>query len=286
MVKHTQLAWTSPDGINFYGQVWEPEAAPRAVVALVHGLGEHSGRYAHVAEALNGAGHALMAFDLRGHGKSTGPRGHTPSLETWMDDVDRFLREVEGRFPGRPSFLYGHSLGGCIVLNYALRRRPSLAGVIATGAALRTPLEKQTVKVAMARLLGGILPTLTMPSGLSAAALSHDTQVVQTYVQDPLVHGLATARLAVDTLAAGKWALAHAAEFPPIPLLLMHGGADAICLAEGSREFAGRVPGDCTLQVWDGLYHEVHNEPQKEEVLAYMVDWIDRTLGGAGQGGR
>jgi len=273
-MKHTQLEWIAGDGIRFYGQTWEPDSPPRAVVALVHGLGEHSGRYAHVAEALNRAGYILAAFDLRGHGKSTGQRGHTPSYEALMEDIDRFLGEVEKRFPGRPRFLYGHSLGGNLVLNYVLRRRPALAGVIATGPGLRSSLEQQRVKVTLARLLSGLLPTMAMHSGLPAEALCHDPQVVQAYVNDPLVHDLATPRLAVEGLAAGRWAIEHAVDFPPIPLLLMHGGADAICLVESSRDFAAGVPGDCTLKIWEGFYHEVHNELEKEEVLGYLVAWL------------
>jgi len=276
-MKHTEFNWNA-DGITFYGQAWEPDAPPRAVVALVHGLGEHCGRYAHVAAAFNQAGYALMAFDLRGHGQSTGQRGYTPSYEALMQDIDRFLAEVEQRFPGRPCFLYGHSLGGGLVLNYVLRRRPTLAGVIATGPGLRSPLEEQTFKVTMARLLSGLLPTLTMHSGLPAEALAHDPQVVQTYTADPLVHDLATPRLAVEGFAAGHWALEHAAEFPAIPLLLMHGGADSICYPAGTREFAGKVPGDCTLEIWEGLYHEIHNEPEQDEVLGYVVDWLNKHL--------
>ena len=277
-MRHTDLEWAAPDGVKFYGQVWEPEVPPRAVIALVHGLGEHSGRYAHVAAAFNQAGYAMMGFDLRGHGKSTGQRGHIPSYEALLDAVARFLQEVGARFPGRPQVLYGHSLGGCIVLNYALRRRPSLAGLIATGAALRTPLEQQTVKVTMARMLSGILPAMSMHSGLSASDLAHDPQVAQAYLADPLVHDLATPRLAVEGFAAGRWALEHAAEFPAIPLLLMHGGADAICMPDSSREFAGKVPGECTCKIWDGLYHETHNETTKAEVLAYMVEWVNQQV--------
>jgi alpha-beta hydrolase superfamily lysophospholipase len=278
LVKHTQLEWKSSDGITFFGQVWEPDTAPRAVVALVHGLGEHSGRYAHVASVLSQAGYALMAFDLRGHGRSTGQRGYAPSYERLMQDIDQFLAEVDKRFPGQPRFLYGHSLGGDLVLNYVLRRRPPLAGVVATGSALRSPLEEQTFKVTMARLLNGLLPALTMHSGLPAEALSRDAQVVRAYVNDPLVHDLATPRLAVEEFAAGHWALEHAAEFPPIPLLLMHGSADRICYPEGTCEFAGKVSGDCTLEVWEGCYHEIHNEPEKVEVLGYMVDWLNKHL--------
>ena len=134
-MQHIEFTQQAPDGIQFYFQGWQPETPPKAVVCLVHGLGEHSGRYAHVAAALNDAGYALLGFDLRGHGKSGGPRGHTPSYETLMDDIGRLLAEAAHRYPGRPQFLYGHSLGGNLVLNYALRRKPGIGGVVATSPA-------------------------------------------------------------------------------------------------------------------------------------------------------
>lgn len=272
---HTQFEWTSADGIRFYGQAWEPEAPMRAVVALVHGLGEHSGRYAHVAEALNGAGYALAAFDLRGHGKSTGPRGHIPSYDALMDDIAQFLQQVAERFPGRPVFLYGHSLGGDLVLNYALRRRPPLAGVICTGPTLRLGFEPPPLKVFMGRVMNFIAPTFSQSNELDVTALSRDPLVVQAYTSDPLVHDRLSARLFAGLVESARWALAHAGEFPPLPLLLEHGSADRICSPSGSREFAAQVPGDCTLKVWDGLYHEIHNEPQKGEVLAYTIAWLN-----------
>ena len=276
---HTEFNWKSRDGYILYAQEWQPEGQVRAVVCLVHGLGEHSGRYGHVAQALNGAGYALLSFDLRGHGRSEGPRGHTPSVESWMEDIAQLLEQAAERFPGRPRFLYGHSLGGLLVLNYVLRRRPALAGVIATGPALRSPLEGQTLKVAMARLLGRLAPTLTMASGLPVEALSHDSRVVQAYVSDPLVHDRATARLAVETFSAARWALEHAAEFPRVPLLVMHGGADRICLPEGSRDFAAHVPGERMLKIWEGSYHEIHNEPDQAAVLGFLIDWLNGHVG-------
>jgi len=274
-----EFNWRTGDGLELYGREWPVAAEPRAVVALVHGLGEHCGRYGHVARALNDAGYALMAFDLRGHGRSAGPRGHTPSLAALMDDIELLLQQAGERFPGRPCFLYGHSLGGLLVLNYALRRRPALAGAIVTGPALRTPMEGQGFKVTLARLMSRLLPGLTMASGLPVEALSRDPAVVQAYVSDPLVHDRATARLAVELFSAARWALEHADEFPPVPLLIMHGGADRICLPEGSCDFAARVPGECTLKVWEGLYHEVHNEPEQHEVLRFMIEWLNGHTG-------
>jgi alpha-beta hydrolase superfamily lysophospholipase len=268
-------SWHTGDGLTMFAQGWLPEGPPRALVALVHGLGEHSGRYTHVGTALARSGFALFGFDLRGHGQSAGPRGHTPSYEALLGDIDAFLTEVAKRFHTRPHFLYGHSLGGNLVLNYALRRRPTLAGVVATGPALRLSFEPPPAKVALARLMNRLFPAFTQASGLEVDALSHDPEVVRAYRADPLVHDRISARLFLGFFEAGRWALAHANEFP-VPLLLMHGGADRICSPDGSREFAAHVTGDCLLKIWDGLYHEVHNEPQKDEVLGVLIAWLER----------
>ena len=276
-MSHHQWNWKSRDGELLYAQAWQPEEEVRSVVCLVHGHGEHSGRYGHVAAALNRAGHALLALDLRGHGRSTGRRGHTPSLQALLEDLDLLLEQAARLFPGRPRFLYGHSMGGLLVLRYTLQRRPSLAGVIATASALRSTLENQRFKVALARLLSRLLPALALPSGLDPDTLSRDPAVVQAYRHDPLVHDRISFRLAGELLGASRWCMEHAADFP-VPLLLIHGGADRLTLPEGSREFAARAPGNCTLKVWEGLYHEVHNEPEQGEVLADILSWMEERL--------
>lgn len=276
-MEHFEFHWKSEDGLQLYGQGWQSCGAPKAVVSLVHGLGEHSGRYAHVAETFNQAGYAVLTFDLRGHGKSEGPRGHTPSFEAFMCDIDHLLAEAAQRFPERPRFLYGHSLGGILVLNYALRRKPDLAGVIATSSGLHTALETQKAKVTLARLVGPVLPTVSLASGLDASAISRDPAVVQAYVQDPLVHDRTSFGMASSLLGAIHYALEHAPEFP-LPLLLVHGTADRVAFPSSSTEFAAAFQGDCTLKLWDGLYHETHNEPEKQEVLRYTIEWMERHL--------
>ncbi len=278
-MSHPSWNWKSRDGWLLHAQAWQPEEEARSVVCLVHGLGEHSGRYSHVAAVLNRAGYALLALDLRGHGRSAGRRGHIPLLEVVLDDLDLLLEEAARRFPGRPRFLYGHSMGGLLVLYHTLRRRPPLAGVIATGSALRTPLEGQRLKVVLSRSLSRLLPALTLPSGLDPAAISRDPAVVQAYCSDPLVHDRISFRLASELLRASRWVMEHAAEFP-LPLLLIHGGADCLTLPEGSREFAARAGRNCTLKIWEGLYHEVHNEPEQGEVLAYILSWMEEKLKG------
>lgn len=273
-MSHYENSWLTEDGLRLFHQGWEPETGVKAVVCLVHGLGEHSGRYAHLAEQLNQAGYALVTFDLRGHGKSQGPRGHTPSFEAFMADITQFLKQAAGRHNEKPLFLYGHSLGGILVLNYVLRRKPRLAGVIATGPGLRTALEKQRLKITFARIMGRLVPTLSLPSGLDAGMLSHDQAIVRAYRSDPLVHDRATLHMANQTLASIPWAFEHAHEFS-LPLLLMHGTGDQLAYWEGSQEFASRVNGQCSLKLWDGLYHEIHNEPEQGEVFAYLIDWLD-----------
>jgi alpha-beta hydrolase superfamily lysophospholipase len=260
-------------GSALYRQQWRPETEPRAVVGLVHGLGEHSGRYGHVAAALTAAGYAVCTFDLRGHGRSGGRRGDT-RIGPCLDDIDRLLADAGRDFPAQPSFLYGHSLGGLLVLTYGLRRTRALSGIVSSGAAVMSPLRDQRAKVAAARLLAPIIPGLTLPTGLDPGLISRDPAVVAAYRADPLVHGKASVAFARDAIAAGDAALADAGAFAP-PLLLLHGGADRITLPEGSRRFAAAVPGDCRLIVYDGLYHEIHNEPEQARVLADVIGWLD-----------
>ncbi len=265
----------SPDNHTFYFQGWEPDASPRAVVCLVHGLGEHTGRYAHVAATLNDAGYALLGFDLRGHGKSGGPRGHTPTYDALMDDIGRLLDEAAARYPGLPRFLYGHSLGGNLVLNYALRRKPTIAGVVATSPGLRVTNPLPPLQVALAKIMNRLYPGVQMANGLALDGLARDPEVIRAYTSDPLVHDRISVRLATGMLDAGEWAIAHAPEFT-LPLLLVHGTKDALTSAKASEEFAAKAPGDkCTLKLWEGFYHETHNEPEKAEVLAYMVNWLN-----------
>ncbi len=276
-MKHFESSWKAKDGLETYFQGWEPEKTPQAAICLVHGLGEHSGRYVHVADHLTAAGFAVLTMDLRGHGKSAGARGHVNSIDNFLDDIDRLLNEAENRYLGIPRFLYGHSLGGFLVLLYTLKRQPLLAGVVSTSPGLRSPLEKQSLKLAFSRSLAMLLPSLIIPSGLNAADISRDPEVVRVYQNDPLVHDRASLAFVKALFDAIPWTFQHAPEFKP-PLLLVHGTKDNITLPSGSQEFASLVPGDCTLKLWDGLYHETHNEPEKEQVLAFLTDWLQSKL--------
>lgn len=277
-MKHHEMQWKSHDGLELFAQAWEPQVvSPRAVVCLVHGLGEHSSRYAHVAEALGKEGYVLFAFDHRGHGRSGGIRGHISSIEDFMKDIDLLLEQAQKAYPGLPVLLYGHSLGGVLVLHYALKRKPDLKGVIATSPGLHTALEKQPVKIFMAKLLGSLTPTTILASGLESKSISHDEAVVQAYDKDPLVHDKISLGFGKIMLGVTKWTLENAGNFP-LPLLLLHGKDDKIAFPSSSTEFAAAAKDRSTLVLWDGAYHELHNEAEKAEVFKTMMMWMDARL--------
>lgn len=268
--------FNSKDDLKLFGRIWmSPSPTPKGLVFLVHGLGEHSGRYADLADTFNQQGYHLAAFDLRGHGLSQGKRGHTPSYEHLLDDIEIFIKETQTRLPNKlPSFIYGHSLGGNLVLNFGLRRAADVSGYIATAPLIETAFEPPKAKLLAARVLSRILPTLTMKNGLEKPALSRDKAIVEAYESDPYVHDKLSARLGFTMLESGKYAAEHAADWKP-KLLLMHGAADRICSCPASKAFAGAAGDNVDLVLWERGYHELHNDLEKEEVIAAMLQWLD-----------
>ncbi len=277
-MKHFETNWKTSSGGSIFSQGWEADTVqPQGVICLVHGVGEHTGRYAHVGSFFCKSGFHMMGFDLRGHGRSDGARGHMDSIEDFMQDIDTLIAQARARYPGLPVILYGHSLGGILVLYYGLKRKPEIKGVVATSAGLRTAVENQPVKVAAARALGSLLPSVAIPSGLETAAISRDPKVVERYLADPLVHDKLSLGFGKIMLGVTRWTLEHAAEFS-LPLLLMHGKADRIAFPEGSIQFANALKDKCTLVLWDNAYHELHNEPEKEEALRTMLLWVEARI--------
>jgi acylglycerol lipase len=275
IMAHDEFERTAFDGLKLYFQCWQTGQNQKGIICLVHGLGEHTGRYAHWAELLNQAGYSVLTYDLRGHGKSDGPRGHINSFNDFMNDTDTLLKEAEKRFPGVPRFLYGHSLGSIIVCNYVLRKKPQLNGVVISALVNRTPLRQQKGKIFLANIVGTIVPRLSMASGLDPNTISRDPEIVSIYTHDPLVHSKTSAGFGKSLFEAIDWADQHASEWT-LPVLFMHGEKDQLGYVEGAREFASKIKGDCTLKIWPGLFHEVHNEPEKEEVFEYLRNWLDQ----------
>ena len=275
---HFEDTWKSFDGLDIFVQGWKPETdTAKAVVCLVHGLGEHSARYSHVAEALVKSGYILFGADIRGHGRSSGLRGHTPSDDAILKDIDLLLENAQKRFPKIPILLYGNSLGGIFVLYYGLKRKPAIKGIIATSAAMHTALENQPAKILASKILGSLVPKLSMPSGLDTNALSQDPKVLQEYVNDPLVHDKVTVGFGKIVLSMSRYILLHDAELS-VPILLMHGKEDAIAFPSGSIEVAAQLPEKSKLVLFEGARHELHNEPVKNEVSKTMINWLNNRI--------
>jgi alpha-beta hydrolase superfamily lysophospholipase len=263
-------------GLQLYKRSW-PIDQPQAVMALFHGQGEHIGRYDHVAAWFNAQGIAVFGMDHQGHGKSDGSRGHAANLQVLLDDIQAHVTELRAAYPDTPLFVYAHSMGGQLLLNTALRGmldNLNVRGLITTGPWIRLAFEAPAIKILAGKLLKSILPGLTMPTGLTAKYVSRDPAEVQKYLNDPLNHGKVS--------AAGGMALLEGADYLnkyrgniPFPMLIMHGTADKLTSQPASKEFADRLVGDVTYRAWDGLYHEIHNEKERELVFQAVLEWIN-----------
>ncbi|WP_219834017.1 alpha/beta hydrolase [Paenibacillus sp. R14(2021)] len=263
------------DGSQRYATEWKPaEEAPfRGVIAIVHGMGEHIGRYRHVADMFTAAGYAVFGFDQVGHGQTEGKRGHTGSYDMLLDGVDAMLAEAKHSYPHVPVFVYGHSMGGNVTLNYVLRRKPDIAGAIVTGPWLRLAFNPPTLQLVIARIVNRLFPAYTNKRPMNGDHLTSDPVMIKRYQEDPLGHGSITARYFLSVQSAGQWALKHASEWR-VPLLLMHGGTDKVTSLTASKQFADMVGAPCTFMEWTGLKHELHNELDRDEVFDVMRDWL------------
>lgn len=278
-MEHFPTEWKTNDGLKIFAQYWKSDVIPaKAVVCFVHGIGDHSSRHTHVAEAFTNEGFVFYTADQRGHGKSEGQRGHFPSPELILLDIDLLLQNARKSFPGLPIILYGHSMGGILVLYYALKRKPDIAGVISNSAGLHNALQKKPLLIIAARVLGSLFPHMSISNGLDLNGISRDPVMLQAYKNDPLIHDRITMGLGKVMLGVTNWTLENAGSFP-LPLLIMHGKADIITYASGSEAFAAALPGKCSLILWEKAYHEIHNEPEQTEVISAMTDWAKRLTG-------
>lgn len=275
MSQHHESRFTSFDGQSIFRQSWLPDGVPKAVVMLVHGLGEHSGRYGHVAGRLIANGYAVHALDHRGHGRSDGKRAYVKSYDEFMADLIQFRGMIESEHPGVPLFVLGHSMGGNLVMGHALDHQEGLAGMILSGPALKTGDDFSPVKGKLLTGLAKIAPGLR-PEGLSADAISRDQAVVDAYRADPLVFtGKISAGLGGALIAAmGRFPARYGSL--ALPILIMHGTEDKLTNVEGSRELeASSTNADVEAHYYDGLFHEIFNEPEQDQVLGDLVTWLD-----------
>ena len=264
------------DGLDLFVQDWLVDN-PRAEIVLTHGIGEHSDNYEHLIKALNDAGYSVFAHDLRGHGRSGGVRVFTPSIGHIMQDVDLVVKRAQTFAPGKKLFVYGHSMGGNITLNFALRHPQGLSGVIATGPWLKLPQEPPAPLVLAGRVLNKLSPTYRFVRPGDDNLLSRDAEMVARRGKDPMRSEGITARQFVELSGSAKWALEHASELQ-MPILLAHGAADQITSPEGTKQFFADVKAaDKTLKLYPNCRHELHNEilPDRDIFLQDVVAWLN-----------
>ncbi len=267
---------TAIDGSNVVVQDWPLDSSVklRGVVIVVHGLGEHAGRYEHVARHLNAWGFAVRGYDQCGHGESSGARGSLPSDTRLLDDLADMVDSTRTRYgKDTPVILIGHSMGGLVVGRFVSLQMRAVEGLVMSSPALDAGMN--AFQKLLVSVLPKIAPDLRVGNGVKPQFVSHDPAVVAAYKADPLVHDRISARLARFIAAAGPQTLALAPQWT-VPTLLMYAGDDRLLNPDGSRVFAAQAPKNVvTTQCFDTLYHEIFNEKDAGPVFATMKKWLD-----------
>jgi alpha-beta hydrolase superfamily lysophospholipase len=273
----TLTTYTASDGDNLAVQDWPlpEEVRPRALVIIVHGLGEHAGRYDHVARRLNEWGYAVRSYDQYGHGESGGVRGALPRKHRFLDDLADIVESTRKRMPGIPVVLLGHSMGGLVASRFVARGIMQVEALVLSSPALGT--RTTALQKLLLAIVPKIAPNFTVGNGLDPQLISHDPQVVAAYKADPLVHDRVSGRLGLFIADGGAKVIAQAPHWK-VPTLLLYAGADQLVDPAGSRAFAAAAPGQVvTSHCFEGLYHEILNEPPEmaAPVYAALRQWLD-----------
>jgi alpha-beta hydrolase superfamily lysophospholipase len=281
-VHSSSSTFRAADGLELAERAWLPESETKAVLVIIHGYAEHSGRYEHVAERLVAAQYAIYALDLRGHGLSEGDRAVVRSFDQYISDVAFFLDRVRSRHPDLPMFIVGHSMGGLIVSLYLTKRPAGLAGAVLSGPAVKAPGGGAAhIGEWVFRAIGRLFPGVGVAT-LDSSKVSRDPAEVEKYDADPLnYHGKMKAGLVGAFSKAIRTLEKHAPKID-LPVAIFHGGADGLADPEGSRILHERVSSqDKTLRVYDGLFHEIFNEPERDQVLSDVIAWLDEHVAAA-----
>jgi alpha-beta hydrolase superfamily lysophospholipase len=279
-VQHGWETFAGAADVKLFGQSWRPEATtpPRATVVIMHGLKDHSSRYAEFAEWLVARGFAVYAFDLRGHGNSDGNRVWVDRFEQYVQDLSGFIQRVREREPGRPLFLFGHSMGGAIVTLYTLTEKPDLRGLILSGPALKVTGDVSPFLIGATRFLSVLAPGLGVLD-LPNPKFSRDPKVVRSMDEDPLIfQKKGPARTAAELLGAIA-KIQAGMESISVPLLALHGTRDQLTNPEGSKELVAKArSADKKLELYDGSFHDLLHEPEGQRVRNDIVSWMEAHL--------
>jgi len=273
-IKHRTYNWTTKrNNRTIFGQCWKPEKESHKTILFIHGLGEHSGRYTRWAHLFVEKGYNFISFDLRGHGKSGGKRGHIKSINAVLKDIDFLFSKAKRLIPDSKFILYGQGMGGNLVANHVIKNNYPLKAVIITSPWLKLFNEPPYAFYNIVFFLQKIFPKLTISSGLNADQLTHDTEIVREYLRDPLVHNRISLRLFKEIHESGIYASRNIYKINP-PLLIMHGSEDTITSISTSKNFVMNTSRKIHFKPWEGLYHELHNEFNYQEVFDYIIHWL------------
>jgi alpha-beta hydrolase superfamily lysophospholipase len=270
-----EFHWKNEEGLRIYGVDWRV-AEPRAVIGLIHGLGEHCRRYDHVAAFFNEHRIAMVGYDRQGFGRSEGRKGYATSYGSYLDGVAQLLVHCERRYPGVPVFLYGQSMGGQLLLHYLIRRKPRIRGAIVTSPHIAEAFRPNPLVVSVGKLMRRLRPTFTLDNQLDITQLSRDPRVMEDYRNDPHNHSKLSSQVGIDLLERAQF-LQQYSDGLSVPTLLLHGNADGITSFPASKAFAERNAG-VEFRGYDGYYHELHNEPGHESVLQEVAGWVTAVI--------
>jgi acylglycerol lipase len=274
---HHEYSWKSNNGISLFGQSWMPEGSPRAVINYVHGFRDHSGRFEKWALRLTGNDYGVIAIDLRGHGRSEGRRGYAAGFDSYVKDVLVLCSRARDLFGNSPHILYGHSLGGNIVANYLISERILPAACVISSPWFTLANKPPILKLTLARVARFLVPGLLVSSNLDTEGLSHNKEVVEQYLNDPLVHNSILPRLFFEIELNGIKASKSIYKIN-IPLLVMHGAADRITSIRKTRDFVINAGNLTTFKEWPDAYHELHNDTDEKEVFDFLLQWLNKQI--------
>jgi alpha-beta hydrolase superfamily lysophospholipase len=273
-MQHTEGKFTGRNDFNLYRQAWLPEGTLKAILLVVHGIAEHSGRYTNLVNYFVSKGYAVYSFDLRGHGKSDGKRSYIERFSYYLDDLQTFFNLVRTENPNTKIFMVGHSMGSTIALDYALEHQRELQGLIISGTTLKAGSSINKASILMAKILSVIMPKMGV-TALDSNGISRDKAVVTAYINDPLNYtGKLSARVGAELLKTMEMLQSRLSEIT-LPLLIMQGSQDRISDPSSSKLlFDGVSSKDKTMKIYEGFYHEIFNDPERQQVFSDIEAWL------------
>ena len=273
-IESESLSFSSPDGLTLHVQTWQPLDAPLAHVILLHSLGEYSGYYHDVATYLYQEDYSCYIPDLRGHGHSTGQRGHVEQFQDYLQDIKILITYLQEEVAAAPIFLIGHSIGGVIALMYALAHQQDIAAVVASSPALQMQMQIPGWRILLANLMARFAPKFTLHNHLNPKLLSHQAHITKTYRNDPLMHNHFTARWAVEYMKAATWLMDEARQLA-VPVLILQGGSDKVTDPAASRTFFDRLGLEDKYYIeYETMYHDLLHEVDATSVLGDIESWL------------